>query len=74
MEEDGVMLKLKDSDQLEKLTAGTTVWCTGIKMNPLANAVAAAMPAGQQACNPYLVCEQHHCSVRVAPHADWIES
>lgn len=46
--EDGVMLKFKDSDELTKLRAGTIVWCTGIKMNPLSNAIAAAMPAGQQ--------------------------
>lgn len=48
VEEDGVILKFKDSEELSKLTAGTTIWCTGIKMNPLANAVAAAMPDGQQ--------------------------
>lgn len=49
MDDDGVCLQTKDNPELQKLTAGTTVWCTGIKMNPLSNAIAAAMPDGQQA-------------------------
>lgn len=48
VEGDGVWLQSKDKPDLQKLTAATTVWATGIKMHPLSNAVAAAMPDGQQ--------------------------
>lgn len=48
VEEDGVWLQCKDQSDLQKLTAGTTLWATGIKMNPLSTAIAGAMPDGQQ--------------------------
>jgi NADH dehydrogenase FAD-containing subunit len=50
VEEDGVWLQCKDQPDLQKLTAGTMLWATGIKMNPLSTAIAAAMPDGQQVC------------------------
>lgn len=59
VDDDGVWLQTKDSPELQKLTAGTTVWCTGIKMNPLSNAIAAAMPDGQQEHRHAIHVDQH---------------
>ena len=56
VEEDGVWLQCKDQSDLQKLTAGTTLWATGIKMNPLSTAIAGAMPDGQQVCKSCLSC------------------
>mmetsp|Transcript_20485 Transcript_20485/g.61667 ORF Transcript_20485/g.61667 Transcript_20485/m.61667 type:complete len:427 (+) Transcript_20485:251-1531(+) len=50
VERDGVVLTVKDKEGPVKLTAGTTVWCTGIKMNPMVAKIISKMPAGQQVC------------------------
>ncbi len=46
---DGVIMRHTGVDEAEKLEAGTTIWCTGIKINPVAAQLADALPAGTQA-------------------------
>ena len=49
---DGVIMRHTGVDEPEKMEAGTTVWCTGIKINPVAAQLAEALPAGTQARLP----------------------
>ena len=46
---DGVIMRHTGVDEPDKLEAGTTIWCTGIKINPVAAQLAEALPAGTQA-------------------------
>lgn len=63
VENDGVVLSMKGHDGPVKLIAGTTVWCTGIKMNPVVARIIKAMPEGQQE-HSKAVDVDHHLSVR----------
>ena len=53
---DGVIMRHTGVDEPEKLEAGTTIWCTGIKINPVAAQLAEALPAGTQARLPAARC------------------
>ena len=55
---DGVLISKKGVDDLEKVDAGTTVWCTGIKMNPLAEQITQSMPPGTQVWQPLVELQQ----------------
>ncbi len=48
VEKDGIVLEDVATKETRKVTAGTTIWCTGIKLNPLATQLISKMPAGSQ--------------------------